>query len=184
MTTLSPATNRVTAVFENRAQAEQAVQALRQLGVNDDQLAIVAQHDGQTTAVGAGSAAAAANDETHDRVGKGLAAGAGVGALFGLAALAIPGVGPFVTAGFLAHALGVTGGAVASGAIVGATSGAVAGAFTKAGYDENDARYYGEAVEKGHTLVAVDTAAGTSGAEQVRQVLTQYGGQFATSSAL
>ncbi|MCW3060657.1 MAG: hypothetical protein JWQ02_2478 [Capsulimonas sp.] len=176
-TTLPTTTNRVTAVFADRAQAEQAVSALRQAGVSDSNLAIVAQHDGHTVSTGDGSAAVAANDGDGDRVGKGLAAGAGVGALFGLAALAIPGVGPFITAGFLTHALGVTGAAVASGAIVGGTSGAVAGAFAKAGYDESEARYYGGAVERGHVLVAVDTTSGADSA-QVRQILSQYGGSF------
>jgi hypothetical protein len=48
-----------------------------------------------------------------------LLAGAGVGALFGLAAALIPGAGPFIAAGTLASALGsaAAGGAVA-GAIV------------------------------------------------------------------
>nr|MDQ2688522.1 hypothetical protein [Armatimonadota bacterium] len=108
----------------------------------------------------------------------------GVGALFGLAALAIPGVGPFITAGFLAHALGVTGGAVAAGAIVGGTSGALANAFTNAGYDEHEARYYGNAVEQGGVFVAVDAADSNMTADQVRSVLTQNGGRLYNAAAV
>jgi len=184
--TTTPMASRVTAVFDNRAQAEQAITALRQMGISDQQLSVVAQHGGQTTATGGGSASAAADNasDTGERVGKGALAGAGAGALFGLAALAIPGVGPFITAGWLAEALGVTGGAIASGALVGGTSGAIAGAFAKAGYDENEAKYYGSAVEQGGILVAVDTAGGTAAADQIRSVLAQYGGRFAGASAV
>jgi hypothetical protein len=44
-------------------------------------------------------AAGASPDSAGKRAAKGAAAGAGAGLLFGLAALAIPGVGPFITAG-------------------------------------------------------------------------------------
>lgn len=177
--------SRVTAVFDSQNQAEQAITALRQLGVNDSQLSIVARHGGDTTVSGGGTAAAAAEDadNTAERVGKGALAGAGAGVLFGLAALAIPGVGPFITAGWLASELGVAGGAAAAGAIVGGTSGAVAGAFAKAGYDEHEANYYGSAVEQGGVFVAVDTASGAVSTDQVRAVLTQYGGRMAGAAA-
>jgi len=167
-------TNRVTAVFDNRTQAEQAVSALRRLGVSDAQLSVVARHDGDAAVVSDHA------DDAAERTGKGALAGAGVGALFGLAALAIPGVGPFVTAGWLASALGVGAGAVASGAIVGGASGAIAGAFAKAGYDERDATYYGNAVEQGGTVVAVDTTGSASSVDQVRTVLAEYGGRFSS----
>jgi len=121
--------------------------------------------------------------DTAERVGKGALAGAGAGTLFGLAALAIPGVGPFITAGWLASVLGVTGGALAAGAVVGGTSGALAGLFAKAGHDENEARYYGEAVERGGVYVAVDTRGGQLAAEQIRSVLTQHGGRTAVTIA-
>jgi hypothetical protein len=87
------------------------------------------------------------------RAAKGAAAGAGAGLLFGLAALAIPGVGPFITAGALASALGTTGGALAAGAIVGGTSGAIAGGLSKAGYSREESQFYGPAVERGGVRV-------------------------------
>ena len=177
-------TNRVTAVFDSQTQAEQAVTALRQLGVSDAQLSVVARHGDTATATGGGSAATAAHDDNAgERAGKGMLAGAGAGALFGLAALAIPGVGPFITAGWLASALGVTGGAIAAGAIVGGTSGAIAGALAKAGYDENEANYYGSAVEQGGVIVAVDTSGSTVGPTEVRSVISQYGGRVYGAAA-
>jgi heat induced stress protein YflT len=162
---------RVTAVFDNTAQAERAVTELRRRGVSDAQLSFVARREGtvetRSGAEGAG-----------ERAGKGALAGAGVGALFGLAAALIPGIGPFVTAGALASALGVTGGAVASGAIVGGVSGGIAGALTKAGFTREEAEYYGPAVERGDVLVAVDTTtAGVTSDSDVRSVLEQHGGR-------
>ena len=116
-----------------------------------------------------------ADDNTGERVGKGALAGAGVGTLFGLAALLIPGVGPFVTAGVLASALGATGGAIASGAIVGGTSGALAGAFSKAGYSRDEAEFYGSGVERGGVVVAVE--ADDVSSERLRSELAQFGGR-------
>ena len=115
------------------------------------------------------------DDNAGERIGKGALAGAGVGTLFGLAALVIPGVGPFITAGVLASALGATGGAVAAGAIVGGTSGALAGAFSKAGYSKEEAEYLGSTVERGGVLVAVD--ADDVSAERLRSELTRLGGR-------
>lgn len=181
--TIAGTTSRVTAVFENQAQAEQAVTALRQLGVTDTQLSVVAQHQGGNAAVTGGGSVAEDAGDAAERTGKGALAGAGVGALFGLAAAAIPGVGPFITAGWLTSILGVTGGAAAAGAIVGGTSGALAGLFAKAGYDEHEAGYYGSAVERGGVLVAVDTAGSGLSADQVRAVLAQHGGSVYSRAA-
>ena len=171
--------NRVTAVFDNQAQAEQAIQGLRQMGVQDSHLSIVAQHGDHATMAGAGSAV---HDEGHDvasGAGKGLLAGAGVGVLFGLAAALIPGVGPFITAGALATTLGAAGGGAAAGAIVGGTTGAVAGALANAGYNDHEASYYGSAIESGGVFVAVDTDGTSYSGDQIRATLAQYGGRSA-----
>ncbi len=171
-------TNRVTAAFDTFAQAEQAVQALRQMGVRDDHLSIVSQQH----AVGSNAAANAqvAHDEHphSDGAARGLLAGAGVGSLFGIAAALIPGVGPFITAGtLLSTALGAVGGGAVAGAIVGGTTGAVAGALARSGYDEHEAGFYGGAVEQGSLLVAVNVVDGLS-ADQIRATLSQYGARY------
>ncbi len=172
------ATNRVTAVFDTFAHAEQAVQALRQMGVRDDHLSIVSQ---QQTGGSAQAGQAQAAHEAHDKSGsatKGLIAGAGVGSLFGIAAALIPGVGPFITAGtLLSTALGAVGGGAVAGAIVGGTTGAVAGALARSGYDEHEAGFYGGAVEQGSILVAVNVVDGLS-ADQIRTTLSQYGARY------
>ncbi len=163
--------DRITALFDNRGDAEAAVDELRSLGVDNDDISIVAQdrHGNTTTGDGASDAG--------ERTAKGALAGAGAGALFGLAALAIPGVGPFITAGWLASALGVTGGAIASGAIVGGTSGALAGLLAKAGYDQAEADYYGSGIESGGILVAVDASDSDISRAEARDALERFGGQ-------
>lgn len=143
---------RVTAVFDDRTQAERAISELRRRGIPDAQISIVSKRPDDVDVTGK-----AADDKTGERVGKGALAGAGVGTLFGLAAALIPGIGPFITAGALASALGATGGAAAAGAIVGGTSGALAGAFSKAGYSKEEAEFYGTRVESGGVLVAVES---------------------------
>jgi hypothetical protein len=161
--------SRVTAVFNDRTRAELAVAELRRLGVKDTDLSFVARNEEEAVAAGAST------DTAGKRAAKGAAAGAGAGVLFGLAALAIPGIGPFITAGGLASALGTTGGALAAGAIVGGTSGAIAGALSKAGYSKEEAEFYGPSVERGGVLVAVDTE-GVVSPDQTREVLARHGG--------
>lgn len=162
---------RVTAIFDSQREAEQAIEALRRIEVPDAHLSVVTrrlddvevEHKHQH------------GDSAPTRVAKGMVAGAGVGALFGLAALAIPGIGPFITAGALASTLGATGGAAAAGAIVGGTSGAIGAALVRAGYTHDEAEYYGSAVERGGILVAVDTQDVSE--REVRSMLSQFGGR-------
>ena len=108
-------TNRMTVLFDDRAHAEAAVNELRQLGVDESKMSIIARHN---EGGGAGNNAVVEHDGAS--VPTGTVAGAGVGALFGIAAALIPGVGPFITAGTL---LATTLGAVGGGAVAGAVRG-------------------------------------------------------------
>ena len=168
-------TNRMTVLFDDRAHAEAAVNELMKLGVDHSKMSIIArQNDG----------GAAVTDGAHDHdgsdVAKGTAAGMGVGALFGIAAALIPGVGPFITAGtLLTAALGAVGGGAVAGAVVGGTTGLIASALAKAGYDEHESNYYGQAVEGGSTLVAIDTTGLNESA--VKDVLSNYGARSAVA---
>jgi hypothetical protein len=166
--------NRITAVFDDRNHAEMAINELRNLGVTDAQLSYVSRDDTIDT-TGANTTDAAGD------VTKGTLAGAGVGALFGIGAALIPGVGPFITAGtLLSSVLGAIGGGAAAGAIVGGTTGLVASALARAGYEEPEARYYGEAVERGGILVAVESPLLDDAT--VRNVLERHGGRTAALS--
>ena len=162
---------RVTAVFDDRTQAERAIGELRSRGVPDRDISIVARRPDDVDVTGVKGHHA--EGEGTGRIGKGALAGAGVGTLFGLAAALIPGIGPFITAGTLASVLGTTGGAAVAGAVVGGTSGALAAAFTKAGYSKDEADFYAPAVERGGVLVAVD--ADDVSETRLRSELTQLG---------
>jgi hypothetical protein len=96
-------------------------------------------------------------------VGAGI--GSVVGLLAGVAALAIPGVGPFIAAGPLAALLGS---ALAGGAV-----GGIIGALSAIGVPEEYAREYAASIEQGETLVSV--RAGMVSREQVAQVLAANG---------
>ena len=81
--------------------------------------------------------------------GIGAVVGGGAGLLAGLGALAIPGIGPVVAAGWLAATLA----GAAAGAGVGAVSGGIIEAMTGAGVSTEDAHLYAEGVRRGGTLV-------------------------------
>ena len=77
----------------------------------------------------------------------GTVLGGGAGLLAGIGALAIPGAGPVVAAGWLVATL--------TGAGVGAATGGLIGSLTGAGLSDADANVYAEGVRRGGTLVIV-----------------------------
>jgi hypothetical protein len=175
--------NVVSAVFDHSSDAQRAVDWLRDRGVAESAISIVArQRDNYAPDDDVAHDQDEAADDTAE-MGKGALAGAGVGAavgaLFGLAAVAIPGVGPFITAGGLATALGYAGGAAVSGAIVGGTAGALAGAFSHWGLHEAEAHYYAGEVERGGTYVGVDLAqAPAMTRDEVFEAFRRFNGRF------
>jgi hypothetical protein len=179
--------NRVSAVFDNHRDAEQAVDWLRSNGVPQDNISVLARHTDATTSFaerkGAERVAEDPGSDMARGAGTGLLAGATVGALFGLAAAAIPGIGLVVTAGALLNALGAMGAGAVAGAIVGGTSGAIAGALAKWGLDKADAEYYAGEVERGATFVAVDLDGTTLTRSEVEDAFRRYNGRFSRATA-
>lgn len=169
--------NIVSAVFDNQAQAEQALAQLRAQGIPDRAISIVAQHSDNLTTGHSDVKSLDDHDNKASGLTKGTLAGAGIGALFGLAALAIPGVGPFITAGALAEVLGVTGGAVAAGAIVGGTAGGLSALLLDYGVSREDAAYYEQRIHQGGVFLAVDVTDAPQNEAIVRTTLQQAGGR-------
>ena len=165
--------NLVSAVFDSHSDAERAVSELRSAGVSDRAISIVAQHDGHTTTTTDGSGVR----EATDFVGK-TALGAGVGTLLGIAALAIPGVGPLAAAGAIA-ATAIPGAAV-TGAALGAAAGGLSKVLTDHGVHEDDARYYEDRVNTGGVFVSVDANAAGIAADSASDILYRYGGHSST----
>lgn len=161
----------VSAVFDSHAEAERAVAELRRSGISDDAISVIARHDGD------GASDEGSGAGSKEFIGK-VAAGAGIGTLLGIAALAIPGVGPLAAAGAIASSA-VPGMAI-TGAALGGAAGGLEKVMTDHGVSHEDASYYGGRVNEGGVFVSVDTRAGGLAADQAAEILYRAGGHSAT----
>lgn len=166
---------KASAIFDTHAEAERAVSELRTLGLNDNELSIIAHHGGTTTAR---SGDGEITDEHHRNVLRGILGGGALGAGLGVAALAIPGVGPLAAAGAIAASAVPE--AVGIGAVIGAIGGTLNEALTKHGVAEEDATYYGDRMKNGAVVVTVEDSGVDS--QSVREVLYRNGGHNASQA--
>lgn len=172
--------NIISAVFDDRSEAERAVAELRAAGVQDSALSVIARREGAEGDFG--DADTTDVDDQGEGALKGAIGGGAVGALLGIAALAIPGVGPLIGAGAIASS--AIPGAAAIGAGAGAIAGGLTGLLTDHGVDENDAKYYGERINTGGIFLSVDAQEAGIGAEQLRDILYRNGGHSASRSKM
>lgn len=166
----SVGTHNVVALFSSHDEAEAAVRALVDSGVDRADIGIVARDRKRGKDTGRETVAGFKEKSTDGTtIGENIAGGAVFGALGGLllelAALAIPGIGPIVAAGPLATTL--------AGAGFGALGGGIIGAVKDMGVPDEEAHIYAESVKRGDTLVSVRTDG--SKVDQVTQILDQYG---------
>lgn len=160
--------NLVSAVFDSRSEAERAVTELRSAGLSDSAISIVARDDGTNTTTDGGG-----GEATKGFIAK-TAAGAGVGTILGIAALAIPGVGPLVAAGAIATA--AIPGAALTGAALGAAAGGLGALLTSHGVSEEDATYYEGRINDGGVFVSVDTSNADLTSDAASDILYRNGG--------
>jgi len=151
--------NTILGIFDDPTAARRAVETLRAGSLKLDDVSIVSR------ATASGVATGNSDDVSASQ---GAAVGAVWGGLVGLAALLIPGVGPFIALGALGAAL--TG--VVTGAVVGGISAAL---IDFSGIPEDEARGYEQQVHSGKTLVAVK--ARDEDAIEVRRVLATAGAE-------
>jgi len=158
------------ALYHDFQDAQNAVDALVRGGVDRNKISLVANNT-----AGEYSDYVNSDYDSEDAVtsGEGAAFGAAsggiIGALAGLGALAIPGIGPVIAAGPLIAAL--TGGAV--GAVAGsATGGLVAGLVKTHHMDAEDAQLYAEGVRRGETLLTVQVE--DAEVSRTRDLLNEY----------
>lgn len=151
----------VVALYDQFADAQAAVGALREAGFCAEDINLVARDaDTQGQAVLAGGKTS------------GASAGAGIGAvlgglsglLAGLGALAIPGIGPVLAAGPILTTLAGTG--------VGMLAGGIIGALMDLGIPEEHAHYFAEGIRRGGTLLIVHAQA--SQTDQAVMVLNRF----------
>jgi hypothetical protein len=145
-------------LYDTYDHAQSVVTALESAGFSHDNVSIVANqgvadtYNSSTTAT-TGTLASDVTTAPEAATGAGTGAsigtiiGGGAGLLAGIGALAIPGIGPIVAAGWLVAAL--------TGAGAGAAAGGLLGSLTGAGVPEERAHVYAEGVRRGSTLVTV-----------------------------
>ena len=171
------------AVFDSRDEAERALSDLRSAGIPESAISIVGRSDEGSGWSGTdrdttGSVTDDHNDEAKGDVVKGGVIGAGTGALLGIAALAIPGVGPLAAAGAIAASAIPTGAAIGAGA--GLAAGSIAGLLSDHGVDEEDSRYFEDRINQGGYFVAVHADQAGPSFNQAWDILQRNGGHSAS----
>lgn len=164
----------VGALFEDRMQAENAINALKARGFRGDQIGIAMRDRTAQGQLIEDTGSKAADGAATGALSGGLLGGL-VGFLVGVGALAIPGIGPVVSAGVLTTVFGTAGATTLAGAGIGAATGGIVGALIGMGIPESEATYFETGFRKGHVLVTVN--AGNRIAEAV-DVLRQYNGDL------
>jgi hypothetical protein len=152
----------VVAVFNTYTEAESAVHQLTANGLRAEDISVVATDRTRNR----GSALAVNETENvSSGAGTGAAVGGAAGLMLGIAALAIPGIGPIVAAGPIAAAL--------TGAGLGAAAGGMIGGLAKIGVPEEHAHRYQEVVRRGGTLIAVHASDDDAG--RIETLLNRHG---------
>jgi hypothetical protein len=152
----------VARMYDSYDDARTVVSELEAAGIPHGDISLVANADAHGRSVGSTTSGVTGGDHPLDPADRddtntgaggkrgavvGTALGGGVGLLAGIGALAIPGVGPVVAAGWLVATL--------AGAGVGAASGGLIGSLTGAGVSRDEAHVYAEGVKRGGSLVTV-----------------------------
>ena len=160
----------VVGVFDDRQQADRAIDELRRAGFRDDQIGVAMRYDsGNSGIVNAADAGETTSvEDSHAGTGAvtGVVAGLGLGALAGLGVLSgvIPVIGPAIAGGTL--------GVILSNAAAGAGVGGLVGALAGAGVPEDEAHYYQGEFESGRTIVTVQA---DGRADEAMAVMRRYG---------
>lgn len=163
----------VIGVFEDRQQADRAVDELRRAGFRDDQIGVAMRYD-EGEFEGEDAADSAEGNRAGTGAVTGALAGLGFGALAGLGVLSgvIPVIGPAIAGGTL--------GIILTNAAAGAGIGGLVGALAGAGVPEDEAHYYQGEFEAGRTIVTVQA---DGRADEARAILRRYNAYDMSSGA-
>lgn len=159
----------IIALYDDLADAKQAARALRDAGIEQDQINLATPDPEGEYAAQLDAEPVDEEDTVRGATADGALAGGALGGLagllFGLAAFAVPGVGPLLVAGPLWTAT--------IGAGLGGLGGGLVGALVEAGVPEEEAAYYKEGIRHGHTLLAV-TVTDKTEAERAGSLMHEY----------
>lgn len=163
-------TEKTTAVFgiySNRAGAEQAVDRLLATGYNIESISVLLQ-DNVPNKGSANERHTNGPEATTTSVVTGGVMGGTLGTLTGIGALAVPGVGPLISAGpIMATLIGVGSGWFAGG---------IPGALAGAGVPEYESKRYAGRITEGGILFAVHFENGDR-MDKARDILRQTGAE-------
>ena len=159
------------AIFDSHDHATRAVNDMRSAGVRDESISMIAHHGRKTTTT---DAEGNVTDEDHGNLVRGILGGGALGAGLGVAALAIPGVGPLAAAGAIAasavpEAMGI-------GALAGAAFGSVNEVLKKHGVSDEDAEYYSPRMKDGAVFLSVDDEKSGYDRDRTSELMYNAGG--------
>ena len=147
-------TTTVAGLFDQYEDADRAIRALYNYGVTTNEINVVTRAE---TLQGRSDYPVTESPERASVLSTAAVGGAATGGLIGLvagvAALLLPGIGPVITVGSVATALGLT----AAGAGIGAAAGGLIGALSDLGLPEEETNVYAEGIKRGGILVTVQT---------------------------
>ncbi len=157
----APRSDLVIGVFENQADAEQAIAALWRAGFARDSIDMATRSQG----VSKGTPRFDEQAGAADGAVAGTIAGASAGAVAGaVATLLIPGLGTILGGSILAGLIG--------GAALGAAGGSFLGPFIALELPHDEAHHYARQIEEGRTVVLVQTR---DRATEARAILRDHG---------
>jgi hypothetical protein len=157
----------ITAIFDDRDEADRAVASLIARGVPKEAVSVLWRTGRHVDIDRSGR-------EGHGKLSVAAAtAGGGIaGALLGIAIIAVPGVGAVAAAG--AVALSAVSPVAAVSAAIGATGGAIARMLTDLDVDGNDANYFARQIQQGKVFVAIDLRLAAGQRDLVRAVFESH----------
>jgi hypothetical protein len=167
----------VSAIFDERAQAEQAVRQLRNAGVPDSAVSVVGCPDDE-------SATGDKSDEGHDigDVALGRVPGATPCTVLGVPGLAIPAIMPLAAAGGIAASAVPIVAGVTSGAD--AARGALAKMLEHHEVGAEDGSYYEDRIRSGSFFISVDMRKARVAVRTADDIFARYGGYGASLSGV
>ncbi len=160
-------------LYANRAQVEEAVDALRLAEFRNTDISVLFP-EGDDTRSFAHEKGSKAPEGAATGAGAGVVIGGALGWLAGIGSLAIPGVGPLIAAGPIV--------ALLAGAGVGGTVGGIAGALIGMGIPEYEAKRYESRIREGGILLSVHADNG-EWRDKAEEILERTGAEGVSNKA-
>jgi hypothetical protein len=159
------ATQMVIALFDDLPHAQRAIETLEEDGFARRDISVVTRHGTERPSVDETDAGPTVASVAEEEAKTGGIIGGVGGLIAGLAAFAVPGVGPLLAIGPLATALG--------GAVMGAAAGGLVGALAEAGVPEDRAHHYQQRILHGDVVLTLHT--NNEGARRAETALSRTG---------